>query len=202
MSEQELRELVAKNLTAYRRRRGITQAQLAEQLNYSDKSVSKWERGEGLPDVFVLTQIAAFYGVTVDDLLSDRAPRPSAFSVRRKHLLITLLSTGLVWLVAVVCFFLLEIIAPDLTRSWLTFLFALPPSAIVLLVFSALWSGLLAQCGAVSALVWSIALCLDVALTLPNMYLIYVVAGVLQVLVILWFFLRRNVKRKPQHSDL
>lgn len=200
MSEQELREQVAKNLTEYRRLHGLKQAQLAEQLNYSDKSVSKWERGEGLPDVYVLTRLAALYGVTVDDLLSDRSPRKPSVTFqrlrRRSHLLVTLLSVGLVWLVTVVCFFFLNLLVPEFTRSWLVFLFALPVSCVVLVVFSALWSGHWAQVLSVSGLTWSIAVCVDVALRLPGMYLIYVVAAVLQVLVILWFFWRRNAKKK------
>lgn len=200
MSEQELRERLAKNLTEYRRLHGLKQAELAEKLNYSDKSVSKWERGEGLPDVYVLTRLAALYGVTVDDLLSDRAPRKPSVTFqklrRQSRLLITLLSVGLVWLVAVLCFFFLGLFVPSLERSWLIFLFALPPSFIVLEVFSALWGGHPAQVLAVSGLTWSIAVCVDVALNLPNLYLIYVVAAVLQVLVVLWFFLRLNAKKK------
>ena len=68
-NEEQLKNRIAKNLTFYRENAGQTQLELAEKLNYSDKSISKWERGEGIPGVFVLTQIAQLYGVTVNDLL-------------------------------------------------------------------------------------------------------------------------------------
>ena len=49
----------------------MTQAELGAMLNYSDKSVSKWERGEAIPDAWVLTRLAEIFGVTVDFLLSE-----------------------------------------------------------------------------------------------------------------------------------
>ena len=61
MDDMTLRKTIAENLVYYRRHKGLTQAALAETLNYSDKSVSKWERGEGLPDITVLYLLAEFY---------------------------------------------------------------------------------------------------------------------------------------------
>ena len=49
---------------------GLTQRQLAEQLSVSDKAVSKWETGRGLPDVLLMLPLCAVLGITVNDLLS------------------------------------------------------------------------------------------------------------------------------------
>lgn len=49
---------------------GLTQRQLAEQLSVSDKAVSKWETGRGLPDVLLMPPLCAVLGITVNDLLS------------------------------------------------------------------------------------------------------------------------------------
>lgn len=74
----DLRTVVAKNLVECRKAAGFTQLQLAEKLNYSDKAVSKWERGESLPDIAVLCALAELYGVTLDYLVRDiRADRRS-----------------------------------------------------------------------------------------------------------------------------
>lgn len=200
MTEQELRTQVAKNLSEYRRLYELTQAELAEKLNYSDKSVSKWERGEGMPDVYVLSRIAELYDISVDDLISNRTPRKTSSSFKalrhRKRVLITLLSVGLVWLVAVTAFFVLNVFAPDLSRTWLAFLLALPPSAIVLTVFAGLWGRHIHQFFAVSGIVWSMALCLHLAFQFQHMHYIYLVAAVLQVLFVLWFILIRSSKRR------
>ena len=71
----EINRKIAKNLTYYRKAAGYTQAELAEKINYSDKSVSKWESGNGVPDIYTLIQLAELYGVSVDVLIGDgKAP--------------------------------------------------------------------------------------------------------------------------------
>lgn len=93
----EINQKIAKNLTHYRKAAGLTQAELAEIINYSDKSVSKWESGNGVPDIYTLIQLAKLYGVTVDVLIGD-ATAPIAVEKKRTglHLLIMLLSSGIV----------------------------------------------------------------------------------------------------------
>ena len=71
--EKEKRQ-IAQNLAYLRTNSGMTQAELAERMHYSDKAISKWERGESVPDVFVLKQLADLFGVTVDDLLTAETP--------------------------------------------------------------------------------------------------------------------------------
>ena len=67
----DLKQIFAANLQTLRLSKGITQTDLGEQLNYSDKAVSKWERGESIPDASVLKQISALFGISLDSLLSD-----------------------------------------------------------------------------------------------------------------------------------
>ena len=71
MELSELKLISASNIISLRTAAGLTQAELGAKLNYSDKSVSKWERGEAIPDAFVLKQIAELFGVSVDYLLSS-----------------------------------------------------------------------------------------------------------------------------------
>lgn len=70
MELSELKLITASNLINLRTRAGLTQAELGARLNYSDKNISKWERGEGIPDAFVLTQLSELYGVSVDYILT------------------------------------------------------------------------------------------------------------------------------------
>ena len=71
-ADQALKRLVADNITMYRKANGLTQIQLAEKLNYSDKAVSKWERGESLPDLYILMQIVDMFGITLNDLVTKQ----------------------------------------------------------------------------------------------------------------------------------
>ncbi len=73
MELAELKLITASNIINLRTGRGMTQAELGAKLNYSDKTISKWERGEAIPDAYVLTQLAELFGVTVDDLLSSHS---------------------------------------------------------------------------------------------------------------------------------
>lgn len=196
MTEEAVRKAVAANIAHYRKTNGYTQAQLAEKLNYSDKSVSKWERAEGVPDIYVLSMIAELYGVTVNDLLSEDPP-PERTPGR---VLIVLLSVGLVWLVAAVIYFALRMIAPSITLSWITFMFALPVMFIVLIVFTALWWGYLYQCISVSGLVWSLALCVHLMTGRADVLTIYLIAAILQVLVVLWFLLQARKSRTARRQ--
>ena len=84
---QELKFIIAKNIQALRQEKGMTQVELAEKLNYSDKSVSKWERGESLPDITVLKGIADLFEVSLDYLTEDehrQKPYPSKEAEDRK----------------------------------------------------------------------------------------------------------------------
>lgn len=207
MDEMNLRKTIAENLTYYRREKGLTQAALAATLNYSDKSVSKWERGEGLPDVQVLMLLAEHYGITLNDLVlprdvrqteeaavesedtnelpneSDAKPRRSL----RTRILVPILSIGLVWLAAMFAYFLIKVIHPSFSAGELIFLYAIPASCIVATVFACLWWNQLLRFVFVSGIIWSVSLCLFVTFTVPYIGLIFAVAGVLQALTVLWF---------------
>lgn len=72
---EDLKDTVAKNLVELRTKAGFTQLELAEKINYTDKAVSKWERGEAMPDLRVLVKIADIYNITVDDIVSPHTER-------------------------------------------------------------------------------------------------------------------------------
>ena len=194
ISEEKLRENFARNLTHYRKALGLTQTELAERLNYSDKSISKWERGDGLPDMVVTAQLAEIFGLTVNDLLADK-PRRRLMTTYNK-VIITLLSVGIAWLVATILFFLFEIILPDVYDWWLIYVYAIPISAIVGIIFSCVWWKKIHIFASISTLIWSIALCVMLTVSVyvnePKISLIFIVAAVVQVLTILWFLIKKQ----------
>lgn len=191
-NEEILKQRIAQNIIFYRELAGDTQWELAEKLNYSDKSVSKWERGEGIPGIFVLTRIADCYGITVNDLLAEKPQKPKRTN-RYNRFIITMLSFGLVWLTATFIFIILRLILPTFP-SWYVFLYAIPVNAVVAIVFTCLWWRRFTRFISVSALIWSSIVCLVCSVPVDNMNLFYIFAGILQVLVILWFMLRKNKK--------
>ena len=201
MDEKTLKSTIAKNIAAYRKACGMTQAELAAALNYSDKSVSKWERAEGLPDIYVLTQIAERFGITLNDLVAEHGaeeiaePEPEEkkrglFAYIHNRVIVTILSIGLVWLAATVVFFFLSLFLPDAERLWMVFIYALPVSFIVPIVFTGLWTSHLFQLFSVSGLIWTLSLAVVMSFPRQDMSFLYVVAAVLQVLALLWYVMK------------
>ena len=199
MDAEKLRATIAERITYYRKELGLTQFELAERINYSDKSISKWERGDGVPDIYILAQLAELFDVSVNDLISAEVP-PTVprRSAKRKHLLIVLLSVGIVWLVASMAFLALYI-GGLIDRPWLVWLYAVPVSAIVLVVFTSLWGRKPLQFCAIALLLWGVALCISITVPFAGIWFVYVIAGVLQVMEIFWFLLR--VERSRQRKS-
>ena len=146
MLDEKLKAILGSNIANYRKQQQLTQAGLAEKLNYSDKAVSKWERGESMPDVLTLVQIAELFEITVNDLLADPNCLPAEKgpvvekmekaverTLKRKadKLSILGLSSLLVWFVALLLFVIISSL--DIPKSWIAFIYAIPANAIVLL---------------------------------------------------------------------
>lgn len=195
---ENLTATIAENLVYYRKKAKLTQSELAAKLNYSDKSISKWERAEGVPDIHILVQLAKLYGLSVNDFVSKQKKEKVAnryFS----RVLITLMAVGLVWLVATIAFFtvrMLNVTESELFKSWHVFIYAIPTSFIVATIFSSLYFNKWFTMFMVSGLCWTLALAIYIALhSFENMGLIFIVMIPFQVLVILFFgFLIRRKK--------
>lgn len=200
----DLKQTIAKNLVALRTKAKLTQLQLAEMLNYSDKAVSKWERGVAIPDLHVLIRISEIYGVTLDDLVSgaditpETAPRRRIFS---RRVFITVLSALLVWFVATGLFAILYFIPVVAEYAWLAFIVAPLPTGIVLTVFAAKWGNRITITLAVSLIIWACAVIIHIYVWAfvpgyTQIFVIYIVAAVFEVLTILWFVFRWYTSKK------
>lgn len=196
--EATLRKTVAKNIAAYRKAHHDTQLDLATKLNYSDKSVSKWERGESLPDVYILSQIADLYGVSVSALIGEIQPPKE--SKPHYHMFILLLSLVLTMAVATLLFSMFMICKVDYP-AWMFFVYALPVCSIICIVFTSLWWGILWQGVSVSALIWTLGLSLYLSFELENVSLIFLVCAALQVLTVLWEIFRKFLLKSKGLPD-
>ncbi len=191
MEEQDkLAVTIGQNLARLRKMANMTQLDLAEKLNYSDKSISKWEQGNGIPDIHILVRIAELFDVTVDDLVKEHPEKevlPRNTKLLRR-VIILMLSVGLCWLVAVVGFVLFHIFS-DMPHVWLAFLFAVPASAIVVLVFSCIWSWKWVRIVSLSVLIWTALTVVTVTAYLYGhaIWLVFLIGVPLQVLALFFF---------------
>lgn len=136
----DIKPIIAKNLSAFRKQSGLTQAELAEKLNYSDKAISRWEHGDTLPDINVLYQLCDFYGIDMNTLISDdadvsEAPKPDLKNSLRFRICIFGLALSVVWIVATILFLYSGIIGQG-DYFWMAFIWALPASCLVIILAS------------------------------------------------------------------
>ena len=196
MENMDINQTISQNLTKYRKLAGITQLELAQMLNYSDKAISKWERGESLPDIAVLMQIADIFQITLNELCyqqKDEEPPKRQNNVKAKHTYISILATGLVWLVATVAFAALQIFAPEFAQRWLVFIFAIPVSGIVLVVFNTMWGKRIFNVIFVSLIIWGVLLSICLAVNNQNVNWLYIIAIPLEILTIVWYCFKSQI---------
>ena len=216
MDSEKLKNLIGSNIAAHRKRCGLTQAGLAEKLNYSDKAVSKWERGESVPDVMTLNQLAEQFEITVNDLLQDPNALPDestamqqamekvvAKTLKRKANkgIILSLSALLVWFVAL--FFYVIFASLGFEEGALGFLYAIPATAIVLLSLRSAWRDFRWNKTYISMIVWGCLLSIHVTLLVLcnlNVWRIYLLGVPGQIAIFLWFRLFRPVKGEETHG--
>ena len=138
---EDLKLIFAANLIRLRTEAGLKQSELGEKLNYSDKSVSKWERAEALPDAVVLKRMAEIFGVTVDQLLTDQAHWEPEFHGQKELTfstgMVTAAAQAGIWTIAMILFVILWIVLDK--AYWLIFIWTLPVSLITLLICNCVW---------------------------------------------------------------
>lgn len=208
MNDEKLKLQLGVNISSYRKSMGLTQVGLAEKLNYSDKAVSKWERGESMPDVLTLVQLAELFEVTVDDLLADPNALPENTSKVEKVMekavektlkrkadksIILGLSSLLVWFVALLLFVVLSSVG--VPYSWIAFIYAIPADAIVMLSLRSAWRDFRWNKTLVSAIVWGSLLSIYVSLLVflkVNIWKLFLLGIPGQIAIFMWFRMFRT----------
>ncbi|MBR7091809.1 MAG: helix-turn-helix domain-containing protein [Clostridia bacterium] len=189
--KEKLTQAFAENLTALRTAAGMTQLELADKLHYSDKSISKWERGEALPDTLVLWQIAQIFGVTTDDLLREHTEKPVTFKASDyTNTLIAIVMSGIA-MVSLLVFIILWLCGHIV---WQVFPMALPVALITLVVLNSVWRGGKGNFLIVSLLVGSIVLLLYCLFYPQSFWQLFLLLIPAELLVWLGFRLNRHKK--------
>lgn len=210
MNDEKLKAVLGKNIASFRKQQRLTQAGLAEKLNYSDKAVSKWERGESIPDVLTLVQIADLFHISVNDLLTDPNQLPENTGVvvgkmekavektlKRKadKLSILGLSSLIVWFVATLLFVILSSL--EIGRSWMAFVYAIPANGIVLLSLLSAWRDFRFNKLIISVIMWGGLLSVYSSLLIfasVNIWKVFLLGIPGQLAIFFWFRLFRKPK--------
>ena len=202
MDSEKLKNQLGSNIAAHRKRFGLTQAALAEKLNFSDKAVSKWERGESIPDVVTLARLAELFDVPMDVLVRDKDELPKDIgsverameravekTLKRKanKRIIQNLSSLLVWFVALLVFVVLRTV--DVPNAWMGFVYAVPVNCIVLISLRSAWHDYRANILLISILSWGCLLSIHTSLLAYlnfNAWMIYLLGIPGQLAIFMW----------------
>lgn len=197
----ELRNIIGKNLSELRKRNGMTQLELAEKLNYSDKSISKWEHGDSLPSIENIVDICNFYHISLDDLIHEGIESKNNIDTVKQEktnkIVVTCLSVLLVWLIATLIYVGIAIFFS--IYYWLVFLWAFPISCVVLIAFNGVWGKTKYIYPITTFLVWSLLAAFYFQMLPSNLWLIFILGIPAELIIVFWSRIRtQHTQTKPK----
>lgn len=190
----DLKQIIANNIINLRKGKKLTQIEFANQLNYSDKAISKWERAESMPDVIVLKQIADLFGVSVDYLLSEHLANEKLIVIKNKNsnklnkISLTLLCTSPIWIISTIIFSLISIFKG--IYVWFVFYISVPLTILIVLIFNSIWGNRRNNYFIVSCFIWSILACIYLCLIKFNLWQLFILGIPAQLTIVLWSMLK------------
>ena len=199
-----IQEILISNLISLRKSRSLTQIELGEKINYSDKTISKWENGDSCPNIEAVHKLAKFYDVSIDDLLSEdfQIDKKIVAEKQRSYskLIISLLAVMTVWLIATIIFVAISLL--NVANAWMVFIIAVPECAIVALVFNSIWGNTRFNYLIISILLWTLltTIFLSALKYASVLWVIFLIGVPIQIAIILWSQLKRKKKRAKQRK--
>lgn len=194
----ELERIVAANITELRKSKQWTQLELAEKLNYSDKSISKWERGDGMPDLKTLCKMAELFSVSIDFFVTEgAAEQMKKYNAPKEEkgyrLVISLLMVAGIW-TAATAFFIYFMIYKSV-NAWTLFVWAVPFSAAIMYRFNIKWGNKWIGLVCSSLFCWSLLAAFYLQFLSYNFWLLFVVGAPIQAAIVLWWIVVVKYKK-------
>ena len=200
---KKINEVIAENLIKLRKEHNLTQNEFAEKLNYSDNTVSRWERGEMTPSVETLEQISKIFNIELEKLLKEDGLEEQKGKdkredriIFRKKLATLLLLVSQIWFIAVVTFFYVQTFMNF--NLWTIFVWAVPASCLLTLLFAFKWGGRIFLFVMASVFIWSFLASIYLQLLAYDLYLIFLIGAPAQLSLSVWTFLRKKDDKKTK----
>ena len=193
---KDIRPIISKNLSMLRKEKGLTQAELAERLNYSDKAVSRWEHGDTLPDVNVLYELCEFYGITINDLVSEdckvqkEIKKEYTKEMNTYKIWRSILSVSIVWLLVTLIFTYSLAISGN-ANLWILFVWAVPVSIIAFYVFGKSFLNSLTRFILSSCIMWTIIASVFVSMIPHVFWQLFLIGVPLEMIIFLTYKMKK-----------
>ncbi len=195
-----IQKYIKENLIRYRKEAGLTQAQLADKLGYSDKTISKWEREKGVPDIYILYQVAELYGITVNDLLAPpvsfiKKVKEKAKVSLRNRIIFYLLTIVSISSLATILYVILNLTNISYNSANL-YIFSIPLICIALIIMNSIWrENKYVNLVLISTFLWTLTLSIYVSFSIDNLAKIFFIPIPIQAIIILSFLIKHNKKQ-------
>lgn len=204
--DNNFKSIVAQNIYYLRTQNQLTQYELGEKLNYSDKAISKWERGDSIPDAFVLKKMGELFGVTVDYILTEHDEQERKVDTKPARIAKAMLANVIMIGIATIALLVYVILAIFKINYWQLFIYAIPAILIVGIVFSYVLKNKIMGILSVSGLIWSILLVVYFALwnyrDTHATWMILLLGIPVQLIVIFSFKMKISIKLIPKDEPL
>lgn len=190
-----IKENIANNIAELRKMNHMTQQDLAEKLNYTDKAISKWERGESTPDIESLSAIAKMFNLTVDDLLNESFDKEATRKKEKINLSksISKIALGVItiWLIGTVVFVYNIINHMEPKGLWMSFIWPIPASSLLVQVVAFLRKFKIVIPIAASITLWTLLLAVFLQMLVlgDNIWIIFLVGVPVQAIVIITYWI-------------
>ena len=187
----DIKEVVAKNIIALRKKHNMTQNELAEKLNYSDNAVSRWERSEVTPSIETLQQISETFSVPLESLFKENIVVSMDNEERTQKigkLSVMLLFVSLIWFIVSVIYVYAETLLG--LNLWRIFIWSIPASCLVLLPFNRLWGRNIWKFVILSVFTWTTLVSIYLQLLKYNVWLIFIIGIPVQLALVIWAFIK------------
>lgn len=186
---EDIKNIVSQRLVELRKREKLTQSELAEKLNYSDKAISKWERGESLPDFGVIVSLCELYNVSLDYLIAPEGKMKNKYKKTKQNkinqFIITALAAMVIWVLAAVIY-LYSNFENFCNENWQVFIWAIPISTVIIFIFNSIWGNRKYNFFILSIVLWTLITSIFVTIQSINLLPIWIAGIPIQVIIILW----------------
>ena len=194
---KELRYIVGENLYKLRKSKGLTQLQISKELNYSDKAISRWERGDAMPDLESLNKISIFYNVPLDYMVKEHESideitelnNQQAKMEQSKRISIALLWVSVIWILVAVIYAYCEMFLN--ISLWQVFVWGVPFSVFIFSVFNRRWNMIKQKYILHSIFLWTLLLSIYLQIMSYNVWLIFIIGVPIQISLILLHSLKK-----------
>ncbi len=195
--EKDINKIISSNLSKLRKKRKLTQLELATKFNFSDKTISKWESGESLPNIEVLCKLAEFYGITLNELITenlevDEIDKKANKELATNKIIIVSLAISIIWIIATIVYTYVKVNSGH--NLWILFIWAVPVSLAAAIIFNGFWGTRKIGVVLFSLFLWTVIASIFLNLLDLVIWPIFIIGVPSQIAIILWSGLKTKKK--------